>query len=71
MNILEAIVKTINKRIDSILDESEFKELLREEFEHLRIQTIFIDSDGCVAVHYKDDDLSIYGRGGDQECKYI
>ena len=66
MNILDGIVKSINKRIDSVLEDFEFKELLRDEFERLRIQTIYIDSDGFVCVHYKDDDISIYRCGGDQ-----
>ena len=71
MNILDGIVKSINNRIDSVLENSEFKELLRDEVERLRIQTIYIDSDGFVSIHYKNDDISIYRCGGDQECKYI
>ena len=70
-NILDAIVQSINKRIDSVLEDYEFKELLRDQFERLRIETIYIDSDGFVSIHYKDDDISIYRCGGDQECKYI
>ena len=59
MNILDGIVKSINKRIDSVLEDFEFKELLRDQFERLRIQTIYIDSDGfvrdgdCSALHYQ------------------
>lgn len=67
INILDAIVKSINKRIDSVLEDYEFKVLLSDQFERLRIETIYIDSDGFVSIHYKDGDISIYRCGGDQK----